>query len=303
MLNFKIYAVDFDGTLCENKFPEIGTMNLELIEYLKDEQKKGAKIILWTNRENEGLLKDAVMACNDEDLYFDAVNENIPETIAEYGNDPRKISATIFIDDKSSTKFKLPFKPSKFTEEVISKIENTIGFPLYPWQKRYLTHDDFDLLTMGQQGNGKTFIYIIKLLLGDGPRINLASRLDVSRVSDRKLVHGACYDNCFYTFIRDINETLKAAGFTTNADWYREKANIQWASHNSAYDPFDPLDKAFAIENLRKEMRYNIHERWIAKDKIKPSMKDLENAMKDCNERCQTIDQVFDRLKELGAYE
>lgn len=30
-----IIAVDFDGTLCENKWPEIGMPNEELIEYLK----------------------------------------------------------------------------------------------------------------------------------------------------------------------------------------------------------------------------------------------------------------------------
>lgn len=28
----KIIAVDFDGTLCENKFPEIGNPNWELID-------------------------------------------------------------------------------------------------------------------------------------------------------------------------------------------------------------------------------------------------------------------------------
>ena len=30
-----IIAVDFDGTLCENKWPEIGMPNEELIDYLK----------------------------------------------------------------------------------------------------------------------------------------------------------------------------------------------------------------------------------------------------------------------------
>ena len=34
-MDFKIIAVDFDGTMCENKWPEIGEPNLELIAYLK----------------------------------------------------------------------------------------------------------------------------------------------------------------------------------------------------------------------------------------------------------------------------
>lgn len=41
-----IIAVDFDGTLCENKWPEIGMPNEELIEYLKKRQANGEKLIL-----------------------------------------------------------------------------------------------------------------------------------------------------------------------------------------------------------------------------------------------------------------
>ena len=42
----KIIAVDFDGTLCENKWPEIGKANKEMITYLKDRQANGDKLIL-----------------------------------------------------------------------------------------------------------------------------------------------------------------------------------------------------------------------------------------------------------------
>lgn len=50
-----IIAVDFDGTLCENKWPEIGMPNEELIEYLKKRQTNGEKLILWTSRNEESL--------------------------------------------------------------------------------------------------------------------------------------------------------------------------------------------------------------------------------------------------------
>ena len=39
-----IIAVDFDGTLCENEWPEIGMPNEELIEYLKVKAKYNGKI-------------------------------------------------------------------------------------------------------------------------------------------------------------------------------------------------------------------------------------------------------------------
>lgn len=37
-MNSKIIAVDFDGTLCENKWPEIGEPHTEVIEYIKKER-------------------------------------------------------------------------------------------------------------------------------------------------------------------------------------------------------------------------------------------------------------------------
>ena len=49
-MNYKVVAVDFDGTLFENKWPEIGEPNTALIEYLKKRQEQGDKLILWTCR-------------------------------------------------------------------------------------------------------------------------------------------------------------------------------------------------------------------------------------------------------------
>jgi hydroxymethylpyrimidine pyrophosphatase-like HAD family hydrolase len=38
-MDFNIIAADFDGTLCENKWPEIGEPNKELIAYLKERRR------------------------------------------------------------------------------------------------------------------------------------------------------------------------------------------------------------------------------------------------------------------------
>lgn len=106
----KIIAVDFDGTLCENKWPEIGEPNWDVINYCKAEQKKGAKIILWTCRIGTK-LEEAVMWCLDHGLNPDAVNENIQTVIDEFGEEGRKIFANEYIDDRMCTKFKLPYCP------------------------------------------------------------------------------------------------------------------------------------------------------------------------------------------------
>ena len=96
----KIIAVDFDGTLCENAYPNIGNPNRVVINKLLEEQRNGAKIILWTCRQDE-LLSDAVVTCGLWGIKFDAVNENLPELISIYKNDCRKISATEYWDDRA----------------------------------------------------------------------------------------------------------------------------------------------------------------------------------------------------------
>lgn len=97
----KIIAVDFDGTLCENKWPEIGTANEELIEYLRDRQKNGDKLILWTCRVDD-MLRKAVEWCKEKELVFDAVNENLPEIVENFGSDTRKIFSNEYIDDRNT---------------------------------------------------------------------------------------------------------------------------------------------------------------------------------------------------------
>lgn len=93
-------AVDFDGTLCENKYPNIGSPIYRIINYIKQKQKEGCKIILNTCRSGE-LLDNALQWCDKYDLHFDAVNENLQERIEFFNGDTRKISADLYIDDKA----------------------------------------------------------------------------------------------------------------------------------------------------------------------------------------------------------
>lgn len=98
----EIYAIDFDGTLCTNKFPEIGEEKAEVIDYVKNLKSEGHKLILWTCREGEK-LDDAIDWCKERGLEFDAINENLEETIEQFDSDPRKVSANHYLDDKNLT--------------------------------------------------------------------------------------------------------------------------------------------------------------------------------------------------------
>lgn len=98
----KILAVDFDGTLCENKFPEIGDPIEKSINYVLEKQYNGWKIILWTCRVNER-LNEAIEWCKNQGIIFDAINENLPSIANIYGGDSRKITADEYLDDLSVT--------------------------------------------------------------------------------------------------------------------------------------------------------------------------------------------------------
>ena len=98
--NYQMIAVDFDGTLCTDCFPEIGSPNTELIDLLIGLRSQGRQVILWTCRCGRR-LEEAVEWCRRFGLEFEAVNDNLPEVINLYGSNARKIFADVYIDDKS----------------------------------------------------------------------------------------------------------------------------------------------------------------------------------------------------------
>ena len=96
-----VIAIDFDGTLCRNCWPEIGEPNRRIINASKTAKAHGAKLILYTCREKK-LLCEAVAWCAKRGLKFDAVNANLQQRIDQYGGDCRKISADEYWDDKAT---------------------------------------------------------------------------------------------------------------------------------------------------------------------------------------------------------
>lgn len=94
-------AVDFDGTIVEHKYPEIGRELPFATETLKMLIREHHKLILWSVREGQ-LLEDAVNWCRERGVEFYAVNKDYPEEKAELNNHfSRKIKADLFIDDRN----------------------------------------------------------------------------------------------------------------------------------------------------------------------------------------------------------
>lgn len=93
-------AIDFDGTIVEDKYPEIGAELPFATETLRMLIQDRHRLILWSVREGQ-TLEDAVKWCRDRGVEFYAVNKDYPEEEPEKNQHfSRKIKADYFIDDR-----------------------------------------------------------------------------------------------------------------------------------------------------------------------------------------------------------
>lgn len=113
-----LIAVDFDGTIAEHEFPEIGQAVVGAFEWMKRWQEAGAKLILWTmrsdGREGEGkangpVLTEAVEFCRANGIEFHGVNANPDQHT--WTQSP-KAYAHVYVDDAA---FGCPLVPASKT--------------------------------------------------------------------------------------------------------------------------------------------------------------------------------------------
>lgn len=95
-----LIAIDFDGTVVEHKYPNIGKEIPFATATLRKLIERGHNLVLWTVREGE-LLEEAVKWCNQHGIVFYAVNKNFGEETTDNQDFSRKIKADIFIDDRN----------------------------------------------------------------------------------------------------------------------------------------------------------------------------------------------------------
>ena len=94
-----IIAIDFDGTIVEDAYPKIGKPMLFAFETMQKLQSEGHRLILWTYRSGSK-LEEAVKFCEENGIYFYAVNKSFPEEVFD-SEISRKIHADLFIDDRN----------------------------------------------------------------------------------------------------------------------------------------------------------------------------------------------------------
>lgn len=96
-----VIAVDFDGTIVEHRYPEIGRERPFATQTLRMLMEDQHQLILWSVREGE-LLDEAVEWCRQRGVEFYAVNKDYPEEEKDNNQHfSRKLKADYFIDDRN----------------------------------------------------------------------------------------------------------------------------------------------------------------------------------------------------------
>lgn len=98
-----LIAVDFDGTIVEHAYPQIGEERPFATDVLRRLLRHRHLLMLWTVREGE-LLEQAVEWCQERGVKFAAINGEWTEEFSLASPDQaatRKPDADLFIDDKS----------------------------------------------------------------------------------------------------------------------------------------------------------------------------------------------------------
>ncbi len=127
-----IISCDFDGTIVEGKYPEIGEPLDGAIETLRDLIVAGHRLILNTCREDvkkRKYLTEAVEFCRKHGVEFVSINENsLDDDFRDENGLRRKVYAHFYIDDRNlggflgwhvvREQFDLP--PISFNSEIVT---------------------------------------------------------------------------------------------------------------------------------------------------------------------------------------
>jgi hypothetical protein len=96
----RIIAIDFDGTIVKDNFPEIGEMMPGAAEAINQLYADGYTIIIWSCR--TGIKKArAIEWLVMHGIKFHYFNKSCPNNVAQHkGKDTRKVFADLYIDDR-----------------------------------------------------------------------------------------------------------------------------------------------------------------------------------------------------------
>lgn len=95
-----VLGVDFDGTIVEEAFPNIGAIKQKTVDFMYRAQREGHLVIVWTARSGKA-EREAIKFLHDNGIPHDYVNQNPEDPYAIRGEQGRKIFCDYYLDDRS----------------------------------------------------------------------------------------------------------------------------------------------------------------------------------------------------------
>ena len=95
---FMYICCDFDGTLCEHVYPQVGEEVPKAFDYCKKYQEAGIKLILFTMRSGKE-LEEAVEWCKERGLEFYGINTNPTQ---KFWTKSPKAYGNLYMDDAAA---------------------------------------------------------------------------------------------------------------------------------------------------------------------------------------------------------
>lgn len=136
-------AVDFDGTIVEHRYPEIGEEIPFATDTLKMLIADHHRLILWSVREGK-LLDDAIEWCRNRGVEFYAVNRDYPEEeMGKNNHFSRKLKVDMWIDDRNigglpdwGTIYRM-ISQKKTWNDIMNEESNSFDSPYEPVKKKH----------------------------------------------------------------------------------------------------------------------------------------------------------------------
>ncbi|RPK20012.1 hypothetical protein [Paenibacillus xylanexedens] len=100
-LKYQTIAIDFDGTIAYEDYPEIGGFKPHAERVLKKIIDHGGKIIIWTCRTGDQAEKVKAMLVS-AGIKFEAFNDNLSDGREMFPDNSRKVFADVYIDDRAN---------------------------------------------------------------------------------------------------------------------------------------------------------------------------------------------------------
>jgi len=72
-----ILAIDFDGTIVDHQYPEIGDLKPNAVETIQQWHNAGHQIIIWTCRHTDSDIIPMKEFLNENKIPYDAINDNV----------------------------------------------------------------------------------------------------------------------------------------------------------------------------------------------------------------------------------